>query len=196
MATLERIYTIPLGDAYMRVRNKRGKRAVAFARAFALRHMKASSVKVSEGVNSLILRDGIQKPPRRIKVRIMKGDDGVAKIWLIGEEEKIKAALDAKKKQEEQRKKEAEKKADEAKKKADEAKKPADDAKKAAVPGTSAAAGSQKPAAAPQTAPLAQKPAAVPTAQKTAQPSTAPQTAAPKMAPSTAPSPAVQQQKK
>src|SRR3989344_303699 len=134
MANLERIYTIPLGDAYMRVRNKRGKRAVAFARAFALRHMNAASVKVSEGVNSLILRDGIQKPPRRIKVRIVKGDDGVAKIWLIGEEEKLKAALDAKKKDEEQKRK-----ADEQKKKdAEEKKKKEDEAKK--KPASSAAA--------------------------------------------------------
>jgi len=105
MANLERIYTIPFGDAYMRVRNKRAKRAVAFAKAFALRHMKATGVKMSEGVNGLIFRDGMQKPPRRIKVRIVKGDDGMAKIWLIGEEEKLKASLDKKKAEEEAKKK-------------------------------------------------------------------------------------------
>ena len=103
-ANLERIYTIPLGDIYDVVRQKRGKRAVKFVREFAVRHMKAAEAKISAGVNDLILRDGIQKPPRRIKVRIVKGDDAVAKVWLIGEEEKIKQALDAKKKDEEQKK--------------------------------------------------------------------------------------------
>jgi ribosomal protein L31E len=115
MATLERIYTIPLGDAYEAVRNKRGKRAIALIRAFALRHMKAAGAKISEGVNSLVLRDSIQKPPRRIKVRIAKGDDSVAKVWLIGEEEKAKENAEKRKKEEEERKK----KAEEAKKKAE-----------------------------------------------------------------------------
>ncbi len=99
MANLERIYTIPLGDAYLRVRNKRAKRAIAFVRAFALRHMKALAVSISQGTNSLVFRDGMQKPPRRIKVRIVKADDGNAKVWLIGEEEKIKAEEEKKKKE-------------------------------------------------------------------------------------------------
>jgi ribosomal protein L31E len=168
MANLERIYTIPLGDAYMRVRNKRGKRAVAFARAFALRHMKAASVKVSEGVNSLILRDGIQKPPRRIKVRIVKGDDGVAKIWLIGEEEKLKVESEAKKKAEEAKKKE-----DEQKRKAAEEKKKADEAKKAASGSASAVQKAPAPATAKQQAAPA-KPAAAPAQSPTPKPAAAP----------------------
>ena len=145
MANLERIYTIPLRDAYEHPRNKRGKRAINMIRAFALRHMKADEVRVSEGVNSNILRDGIEKPPRRIKVRMVKGDDALVRVWLIGEEEKIKAAVDKKKKEGEDKKKaeEAAKKASDAKK--DEAKK-AEDAKKAAAkPAAPAAA---KPAAA------------------------------------------------
>jgi len=158
MANLERIYTIPLGDAYMRVRSKRAKRAVAFAKAFALRHMKAASVKVSEGVNSLVFRDGMGKPPRRIKVRIVKGDDQVAKIWLIGEEEKVKQAQDAKKKADEQKKKEAEKKADDAKKAA-EAKKKAEEQKKAEEKKPAPAPAIPKPAAAPAAAPQNRPPA-------------------------------------
>ena len=138
MANLERIYTIPLGDIYDIVRQKRGKRAVKFVREFAVRHMKAAEGKISAGVNDLILRDGIQKPPRRIKVRIVKGDDQIAKVWLVGEEEKLKQAEDAKKKSEEQTKKDAEKKADEAKKTAE--------AKKA----TAAAHAKEAPASATQ----------------------------------------------
>lgn len=105
MANLERIYTIPLADAYEHVRTKRGKRAVKIVKEFALRHMKALDVRVSQGTNSLILRDGIQKPPRRIKVRLVKGDEGLVRIWLIGEEEKVKEMADKAKKDAEAREK-------------------------------------------------------------------------------------------
>ena len=155
MANLERIYTIPLRDAYEHPRNKRGKRAINMIKAFALRHMKADDVRISEGVNSNILRDGIEKPPRRIKVRMVKGDDALVRVWLIGEEEKIKEIADKKKKESEDKKKteEAAKKAADAKK--DEAKK-AEEAKKAAAkPAAPAAAQAAKPAA---PAPLAAKP--------------------------------------
>lgn len=163
MANLERIYTIPLGDAYLRVRNKRAKRAVAFVRAFALRHMKASEVKISEGTNSLVFRDGMQKPPRKLKVRIVKGEEGIAKVWLIGEEERIKAAADKKKSEEAAKKAEEEKeqkRKDDAKKAADQKKKD-DEAKKAAEQkkaDTTVPASSQKPA--PAQVQQAQKPSA------------------------------------
>lgn len=116
MANLERIYTIPLALAYDYVRTKRARRAIKLIRAFALRHMKAEDAKISEGVNAAIFRNGMQKPPRRIKVRIAKAEDGVAKVWLIGEEEKIKELLkkkeDAKKKTEEAKPKAEAKKED------------------------------------------------------------------------------------
>jgi large subunit ribosomal protein L31e len=140
MANLERIYTIPLGDVYDYIRTKRGKRAIKMIREFALRHMKAQDTRVSEGINSAILRDGIEKPPRKIKVRIVKGEDAIARVWLIGEEEKIKEAADKKKKAADEEKK----KADEARKKAEDAKKDAakkaEDAKKAAASASSGAA--------------------------------------------------------
>jgi large subunit ribosomal protein L31e len=146
MANLERIYTIPLGDIYMRVRNKRGKRAIVFIRDFALRHMKAEAAKISEGVNSAILRDGIQKPPRRIKVRIVKGDDAVAKVWLIGEEEKIKEAAEKRKKAEEEKKK----KGEEQRKKQEEEKKAAPKIAPQAAKPSAPAAAPQAPSAAAQ----------------------------------------------
>ena len=120
MANLERIYTIPFNAAYNHVRTKRGKRAIAIIRAFALRHMKALDTRISEGTNSAILRDGIEKPPRRLKVRIVKDENAVAKVWLIGEEEKIKEVEEKKKKSNEDAKKKQE---ETSKKKADATKK-------------------------------------------------------------------------
>ncbi len=164
MANLERIYTIPLGDAYLRVRNKRAKRAVAFVRAFALRHMKAVEVKISEGVNSLVFRDGMQKPPRKLKVRIVKNDEGTARVWLIGEEEKTKAAADKKKAESDSKKAEEEKKANEQKKREEDAKKAAEQKKREEEAKKAASQAQQKPATA-AASPTAQKPAASPPAQ-------------------------------
>ena len=171
MANLERIYTIPLGDAYLRVRTKRAKRAVAFVRAFALRHMKATDVKISEGTNMLLFRDGMQKPPRRLKVRIVKGEEGIAKVWLIGEEEKIKAAADKKKASDEAKKKEEEKKAAEQKKKEDDKK--AEEKKPDAAKAQSAS--TTKPQQASSSSPKPTQPAAAPPAAKPASPSPAQQ---------------------
>ena len=130
MANLERIYTIPLAAAYEYIRTKRARRAIKVIREFALRHMKAEDAKISEGVNAAIFRNGMQKPPRRIKVRIVKGEDAVAKVWLIGEEEKIKE--DAKKKDD--AKKASEKKAEEAKPKSEATTKKAEEKPAAAAP--------------------------------------------------------------
>ncbi|VVC01007.1 50S ribosomal protein L31e [uncultured archaeon] len=167
MANLERIYTIPLGEVYEHIRNKRGKRAIDLIRAFALRHMKASDTRISEGINDAILRDGIQKPPRRIKVRIVKDENSLAKVWMIGEEEKLKEAAESKKKaDEEAAKKKAEAKPS-APAKAEEKKAPAPAPTTAAKPAAPAvpAAKPATPASAPAkpaTAPAAAKPAAAP----------------------------------
>lgn len=122
-AKLERIYTVPLVKAYEYLHTRRTERAVKLLRAFVAKHMKADieNVRISEGVNKLLWRDSIQKPPRRIKVRVVKEGE-MAKAWLLGEEEEMKKIEDAKKKAEEAKRKEEEKKA-EAKAKVD-AKKP------------------------------------------------------------------------
>lgn len=79
MAKLERIYTVPLGDAYEAPRDKRAPRAVRLLRTFIARHMKARDMKIvlSEALNMHIWSSSIQRPPRRVKVRLIKEDDGV-----------------------------------------------------------------------------------------------------------------------
>jgi len=152
MATLERIYTIPMKGAYDYVRTKRARRAVKLVREFALRHMKAGEAWISQGVNSLIFQNGMQKPPRRLKVRIAKGDDALAKVWLVGEEEKIKEA-ESKKKTADEAKAAEEKKKEEARKQA------AEKAKEEKKSAEAAKAGEKKnPQAGPATPAQAAKP--------------------------------------
>ncbi len=80
----EQIYTIPLGKAYDYKRTKRAVRAVDLLREFAYRHSKAQEVNISMKVNEFIWSKSIQKPPRKIKVKIVKKDD-VANVYLPDE---------------------------------------------------------------------------------------------------------------
>jgi len=86
MVKLERIYTVPLGDAYEQTRNKRVPRAVKILRTFIGRHMKAEDerILISESLNKFLWVRSIQKPPRRVKVRLIK-DDGVIRAYLSDE---------------------------------------------------------------------------------------------------------------
>lgn len=115
MANLERIYTVPLGEAYEAVRNRRVPKAVKMVREFAAKHMKGEKVVLSEALNRHLWQKSIQKPPRRVKVRLIK-DDGVISAYLADEkiEEKAKPA-EKKDKQAEDKKKEAAKKKEEKK---------------------------------------------------------------------------------
>jgi hypothetical protein len=60
-----------------------------------MRHMKSegADIRLSESLNKLIWARSIQKPPRRVKVRLIK-DDGVVRAYLPDEkvEEPKKAA--------------------------------------------------------------------------------------------------------
>ena len=84
MADLERIYVVPFWQAYEGVRTRRSKKAVTVLRSFISRHMKADeeNVSISEAVNSAIWRRGIQKPPRKIKVKAVKSGEKVSVMLL------------------------------------------------------------------------------------------------------------------
>jgi len=91
----ERTYTIPLGKALVRPSNKRASRAMQLIKIFITKHMKLE-MKVSEEeeeeelprliisqeVNQKIWDRGIQKPPRKIKVRAAKDKDGNVTVYL------------------------------------------------------------------------------------------------------------------
>ena len=103
MADLERIYVVPFRAAYNSPpRNKRSRKAVKILRSFISRHMKAEEVNIaiSEGVNSLIWKRGIQKPPRKIKVRAVKSGDRVV-VSLLDEKVEEKKLEKPKAKKEE-----------------------------------------------------------------------------------------------
>jgi len=120
---LERIYTVPLGDAYEVPRSKRAPRAVKILKEFISKHMKADGEKItiSEALNRLIWERSIQKPPRRVKVRLIK-DEGTIKAYLA--DEKIEEEKKPEEKKAEEKKEEPKKPEKPAEKKAEEKEKP------------------------------------------------------------------------
>jgi large subunit ribosomal protein L31e len=78
----ERIYTIPLRHAWVVTpRGKRAPRVVRDVRDFVARHMKAEEVAMSNEVNAVLWARGINKPPRKIKIRAVKDKEGKVIVY-------------------------------------------------------------------------------------------------------------------
>jgi len=90
----ERVYTIPLGKAWIVPPNKRAPRAMRMIRSFVIRHMKLEARKegeeeeetrrvvISNEVNERVWVRGIEKPPRKIRVRAAKDKEGNVTVYL------------------------------------------------------------------------------------------------------------------
>ena len=84
---LERVYTINLGKVLLSPDNRRSKRAINMIREFARHHMKTEDVKIDEELSRQIWKRGIRHPPRKIRVRMTKTDEGFVLISPYEEEE-------------------------------------------------------------------------------------------------------------
>jgi len=91
----ERIYTIPLAKALVRPPKKRAPRAMQMIRAFITKHMKLEmrveaeeekgelpKLVISNDVNEKVWGRGIEKPPRKIRVRAAKDKEGNVTLYL------------------------------------------------------------------------------------------------------------------
>lgn len=90
----EKVYTIPLSRAWISSHQKRAPRAIRLVKNFIQRHMKVKEetleeegeererVVISNEVNEKIWSRGIQKPPRKIRVRAAKDKEGTITIYL------------------------------------------------------------------------------------------------------------------
>jgi large subunit ribosomal protein L31e len=77
----ERLYTVPLGKTRYSPYYKRSTRAIRLIRSFFTRHMKAERVIITKDLNELIWVNGIRNPPRRVKVRATKDDEGNVTLY-------------------------------------------------------------------------------------------------------------------
>ena len=79
----ERIYTVPLRKAYWTgSRLRRSNKAVRVLRKFVERHMKPEELLIQPEVNERIWARGIQKPPRRVRIRATKNSENLVRVYL------------------------------------------------------------------------------------------------------------------
>ncbi|MDR2699569.1 MAG: 50S ribosomal protein L31e [Nitrososphaerota archaeon] len=89
----ERIYTIPLQKALIRPPKRRAPRAIQLVKLFVAKHMKMAvtisededelpQLIITQEVNEKIWGKGIEKPPRRIRVRVTKDKDENVTVYL------------------------------------------------------------------------------------------------------------------
>jgi large subunit ribosomal protein L31e len=91
---IERIYTIPLTITKNVPKTKRAPRAIKEIRKFVTQHMaeesseedeekgKKKEVWVDSKLNEAIWSRGIEKPPRKIRVKVIRFEDGLIEVSL------------------------------------------------------------------------------------------------------------------
>ena len=80
----ERIYTIPFYPKLkLSTKHKRAPRAIRLMKEFIYRHMKAEDIIIDNELNEYIWARGIQKPPRKVRVRALKDEDGIVELYLV-----------------------------------------------------------------------------------------------------------------
>jgi large subunit ribosomal protein L31e len=95
---LERVYTINLGKVLLSPDNQRAKRAINMVKEFARHHMKTQDIKIEEDLSHQIWKRGIKHPPRKIRVKMTKTDEGFILVSPYEEEvEKVTQPTEEKK---------------------------------------------------------------------------------------------------
>ena len=87
MATIERVYNVPLRREWLKKPlYKRAKKAVTALKEFVARTMRVEldNVKVGKHANEKLWERGIRHPPHHVKVNVVKTDDGFVRVELEG----------------------------------------------------------------------------------------------------------------
>jgi len=83
---LERVYTINLGKALLSQSQHRSVRAINMIKEFARHHMKVEDIKIEEDLAHQIWSKGVRSPPRKVRVRMSKTDEGYVLVSPYEEE--------------------------------------------------------------------------------------------------------------
>ena len=87
---LERVYTINLGKVLLSQSQHRAVRAINMIKEFARHHMKVEEIKIEEELAHQIWAKGVRSPPRKVRVRMSKTDEGYVLVSPYDEEAESK----------------------------------------------------------------------------------------------------------
>ena len=91
---LERVYTINLGKVLLSQSQHRAVRAINMIKEFARHHMKTEDIKIEEDLAHQVWSRGVRNPPRKIRVRMSKTDEGYVLVSRYDEEFEAKIVPD------------------------------------------------------------------------------------------------------
>ena len=100
----EKVFNIPLREAFEKQRNRRASNASKIVKEFLIKHMKTENIKVGKSINDAIWKKGIQNPPRKIRIHVIKEED-IIYAELLGVEIKTPSKEEVKKKEEKKKEK-------------------------------------------------------------------------------------------
>jgi len=88
MATTEKIYIVPLRKGFHETEKyRKTKKAVTTLRLFLKQHLKQQDDKkilIGKNLNEELWKHGIKNPPGKVKIVVIKEDDGTVKAELFG----------------------------------------------------------------------------------------------------------------
>ncbi|MEM3064515.1 MAG: 50S ribosomal protein L31e [Candidatus Nitrosotenuis sp.] len=90
----ERVYTINLGKVWLSPNNRRAKRAINMIREFAAHHMKTEQIKIDQDLSQTVWKNGIRSPPRKIRVKMAKTEEGYVLVSPYEEEKKVEEKVE------------------------------------------------------------------------------------------------------
>ena len=83
----ERIYTINLKREFLKgARWKKSQKASYAVRSFLKKHMKTDEdkIKIGSSITEKIWEHGNQKPPTKIRIKVIQTDEGIVKAEMFG----------------------------------------------------------------------------------------------------------------
>ena len=89
---LERVYTINLGKVKLSQSQHRAVRAINIIREFAQHHMKVETIKIEEELAHEVWAKGVRSPPRKVRVRMSKTEEGYVLVSRYDEEVETKVS--------------------------------------------------------------------------------------------------------
>ena len=103
---LERVYTINLGKVLLSQSQHRAVRAINMIKEFARHHMKVEDIKIEEDLAHQIWARGVRSPPRKVRVRMSKTDEGYVLVSPYEEESLVSSKKETSKTKTKETKKE------------------------------------------------------------------------------------------
>ena len=83
--SVTRIETVNLGKAWITPRYRRTDRVINMIRDFAKKSMKSDEVKLDQDLNRQIWKRGKTNPPRKVRLKLVKDEDGTVVVSLYDE---------------------------------------------------------------------------------------------------------------